>query len=158
MNSLSPRLRSPSGSRENPSTGAEARTRGRRGAIPPEDEFQGQEKPTEELVAAARRGLREIMDFAKLELEVEVSEGEGQLEIELSGPDRARLVEDRGNLLLAIQHLLPRLIRGYTGSARFRAAWTRRNFHASREAELEKLAEEAAQEVVIVSGPGLCRR
>jgi len=113
---------------------------------PPENEFQGQEEPTEELVAAARRGLREIMDFAKVELEVEVSEGDGQLEIELSGPDRARLVEDRGNLLLAIQHLLPRFIRGYTGSS-IPCRVDSENFHASREAELEKLAEAAAQEV-----------
>jgi len=110
-----------------------------------EDEFQAQE-PTGELMEAARRGLREILDFAKLDLESQVSEGEGQLEIELSGPDRDRLVEDRGNLLLAIQHLLPRLIRGYTGRS-IPCHVDSENFHASREVELRELAQEAAQEV-----------
>lgn len=110
-----------------------------------DDGFEGEE-PTPELMDAARRGLREIMDFAKLDLESEVTEGEGQLEIELSGPDRARLVEDRGNLLLAIQHLLPRFIRGYTGRS-IPCHVDSEDFHASREAELEKMAEEAAQEV-----------
>jgi spoIIIJ-associated protein len=118
---------------------------------PRESEFREEmepreEGPTEELVEAARRGLDEIMDFAKLDLEVQVSEGEEELEIELSGPDRDRLVEDRGNLLLAIQHLLPRLIRGYTGRS-MPCHVDSENFHASREAELEKLAVEAAQEV-----------
>jgi len=104
-------------------------------------------EPTEELVEAARRGLEEILGFAKLDLEVEVGKGEGQLEIELTGADRDRLVEDRGNLLLAIQHLLPRLIRGYTGSS-IPCHVDSQDFHASREIELKKMAEDAAQEVV----------
>lgn len=112
---------------------------------PDEDQFHAEE-PTEDLVEAAHRGLGEIMDFAKLDLEAQISKGEGQLEIELSGSDRARLVEDRGNLLLAIQHLLPRLIRGYTGRS-IPCHVDSEDFHASRAAELEKLAEEAAEEV-----------
>lgn len=102
---------------------------------------------TEEFVQAARRGLQEIMGFAKLDLEVEVGKGEGQLEIELTGVDRDRLVEDRGNLLLAIQHLLPRLIRGYTGRS-IPCHVDSQDFHASREIELKKMAEDAAQEVL----------
>lgn len=118
---------------------------------PEESELREEMEPreegsTEELVEAARRGLGEIMDFAKLDLEVRISKGEEELEIELSGPDRDRLVEDRGNLLLAIQHLLPRFIRGYTGRS-IPCHVDSENFHANREAELEKLAEEAAQEV-----------
>lgn len=110
-----------------------------------DDEFQ-EPVPTAELMDAARRGLQEIMVFAKLDLEVEVSEGEGQLDVELSGSDRDRIVEDRGNLLLSIQHLLPRLIRGYTGRS-IPCHVDSEGFHASREIELEKLAKEAAQEV-----------
>jgi spoIIIJ-associated protein len=113
---------------------------------PREGGFQAQE-PTPDLMDAARRGLEELMGFAKLDLVVEVSEGEGQIEIELTGPDRDRLVEDRGNLLLAIQHLLPRLIRGYTGRS-IPCHVDSEEFHAGREVELERLAKEAAEEVL----------
>lgn len=105
-----------------------------------------EDESMEDLIAAAHRGLQEIMGFAKLDLQVEVTEGEGQLEIELTGQDRDRLVEDRGNLLLSIQHLLPRLIRGYTGRS-IPCHVDSEQFHAGREVELRKLAEEAAQEV-----------
>ena len=116
------------------------------GPAPSEDDDVFAEEPTADLIEAAERGLREIMDFARLDLEAQVGKGDGQLEIELSGTDRARLVEDRGNLLLAIQHLLPRLIRGYTGRS-IPCHVDSEDFHATRAAELEKLAEEAAQEV-----------
>jgi spoIIIJ-associated protein len=102
---------------------------------------------TDELIEAARRGLDEIMRLATLDLEVEVTEGDGQLEIELSGADRDRLIEDRGNLLLSIQHLLPRLIRGFAGRS-IPCHVDSEDFHATREVELRKLAEEAAQEVL----------
>jgi spoIIIJ-associated protein len=110
------------------------------------DEEELPEVSTEEMMEAARRGLKDIMSFAKLELDIQVTEGEDQLEIELSGTDRERLVEDRGNLLLAIQHLLPRLIRGYTGRS-IPCHVDSEEFHAGREIELRKLAEEAAKEV-----------
>lgn len=100
----------------------------------------------EELIEAAGRGLKEILAFSKLDLGYEVTEGEGQLEIELRGPDRARLLEDRGNLILSIQHLLPRLVRGYTGRS-IPCHVDSENYHESRRAELKELAEEAANEV-----------
>lgn len=105
-----------------------------------------EEASIEDLMAAAQRGLKDITAFAKLDLDVEVTQGEDQLEIELSGTDRDRLIEDRGNLLLAIQHLLPRLIRGYTGRS-IPCHVDSEEFHAGREVELRKLAEDAAQEV-----------
>ena len=113
----------------------------------PEDDEMGEPVSIEELMDAARRGLQEIMGFAKLDVVADIREGDEQLEIELSGPDRDRLVEDRGNLLLAIQHLLPRLIRGYTGSS-IPCQVDSEDFHATRAVELEKMAREAAQEVV----------
>jgi len=102
--------------------------------------------PTSELAEAARKGLEEILAFGRLYLESEIVEGEDQLDIELQGPDQDQLLEDRGNLLLAIQHLLPRLIRGYTGHT-IPCHVDSGNFHAAREAELRELAEEAAHEV-----------
>lgn len=100
----------------------------------------------EELIEAAQRGLQEILTFAKLDLEFDVSEGEEELEIELFGPDRARLLEDRGNLILSIQHLLPRLVRGYTGRS-IPCHVDSENYHETRREELRELAEEAAAEV-----------
>lgn len=99
-----------------------------------------------ELAQAAGRGLEEILAFAGLDLETEIVEGDGQLDIELQGPDQEHLLEDRGNLLLAIQHMLPRLIRGYTGHT-IPCHVDSGNFHATREAELREMAEEAAREV-----------
>ena len=100
----------------------------------------------EEMIEAAERGLDEILAFAKLNLEHEVTEGEDQLDVELHGPDRDRLLEDRGNLILSIQHLLPRLIRGYTGRS-LPCHVDSENYHETRRAELKQLAEEAAEEV-----------
>ena len=100
----------------------------------------------EEFIEAAGRGLKEILAFSKLDLGYEVTEGEGQLEIELRGPDRARLLEDRGNLILSIQHRLPRLVRGYTGRS-IPCHVDSENYHESRRAELKELAAEAATEV-----------
>jgi len=106
----------------------------------------GDDEDVEELIEAAGRGLKEVLAFTKLDLGYEVTEGEGQLEIELRGPDRARLLEDRGNLILSIQHLLPRLVRGYTGRS-IPCHVDSENYHENRRVELKELAEEAANEV-----------
>ena len=100
----------------------------------------------EALVEAAGEALEEIFEVADLELEYEVSAGDGRLEIELSGDDEEALLEDRGSLLLAIQHLLPRLVRGLCG----RTAPCRvdcDDFLARNERELEELALKVAREV-----------
>ena len=119
-----------------------------------EDEDNGWEEEAEpfsaetvdNLMEAARRGLQEMLAFARLDLEYEVSKGDGQLEIELRGPDRDRLLEERGNLILSIQHLLPRLVRGYSGRS-IPCHVDSENFHESRRVDLQELAEEAATEV-----------
>jgi len=113
---------------------------------PSTDRALRDEEDLDELMDGARRGLQDILEFASLNLESEVTAGDGQLEIELWGPDRDRLLEDRGNLLLAIQHLLPRLIRGFTGRS-IPCHVDSENFHETREEELRELAEEAASEV-----------
>ena len=110
----------------------------------PETDFADDD--VEELIEAAQRGLEEILAFTKLDLEFEVNEGEDELEIELYGPDRARLLEDRGNLILSIQHLLPRFIRGYTGRS-IPCHVDSENYHETRREELKELAEEVAAEV-----------
>lgn len=97
-------------------------------------------------IEAAQKALEDIFALASLDLEATISETEGELEIELRGVSEATLLEDRGSLLLAIQHLLPRLIRGHLGTAvpcRVDAG----NFHEEREEELRGLAHSVAQKV-----------
>jgi spoIIIJ-associated protein len=101
---------------------------------------------TGELADAARQALQEILQMAALDLESSVRQGDEQLEIELWGTDQEKLLEDRGNLLLAIQHLMPRVIRGISGeSTPCRVDCD--NFHASRQEDLEGLARMVAAEV-----------
>ncbi len=106
----------------------------------------GEEAPEADLIEAAKAGLEDLLEFAQLEITSTVEQGEGELEIELTGPHRERLIEDRGNLLLSIQHLMPRLIRGRAGRS-IPCHVDSENFHESREVELRRLAEEAAAEV-----------
>lgn len=101
---------------------------------------------TGKLADAARQGLEEILQTAALDLESAVRQGDEQLEIELWGTDQDRLLEDRGDLLLAIQHLMPRVIRGLSGqSSPCRVDCE--GFHAKRQEELEGLARMVAADV-----------
>lgn len=101
---------------------------------------------TGKLAEAARQGLQEILQMAALDLESSVRQGDEQLEIELWGSDQEKLLEDRGNVLLAIQHLMPRVIRGLSGQST-PCRVDCENFHASRQEELEELARMVAGDV-----------
>ncbi len=95
---------------------------------------------------AAGKALALILDLAGLELESEILQGEEELLVELWGSDQEILLRDRGRLLLAIQHLLPRAIRGLIG----RSVGCRvdsDDFHMIREERLRDLAQRAADEV-----------
>ena len=67
------------------------------------------EADVEERVAA-ERWTTALLELAGLELVPRVRQGDGQLEVHLSGADAEWLAEDDGEILLAIQHLLPRLM------------------------------------------------
>lgn len=101
---------------------------------------------TGEMAEAARQAVADLLEVAGLELEAEILQGDGQLEIELSGPGQEELIADRGSLLLAIQHLLPRTIRGLTGRS-MPCRVDSGNFHQMQEQGLEKLAHKVAEEV-----------
>ncbi len=100
----------------------------------------------QDAVEAAEEGLRRLLCLGDLELAAEIQTTADGLEIELSGESEDLLFEDRGRLLLAIQHLLPRTIRGLTGvsvSCRVDSD----NFHEIRAEQLRVLAQDAAAEV-----------
>jgi spoIIIJ-associated protein len=95
---------------------------------------------------AATKALERIFKLGELNLRAEVLQGEDRLEIEVWGEDQEQLLEDRGRLLLAVEHLLPRLIRGFTGeSSPCRVDCD--NFHEIRAEQLRDMAQRAASEV-----------
>ncbi len=102
--------------------------------------------PDLDTVEAARDGMERILEVTGLELESRVEPAEELVGVELRGADQELLVAQRGKLLLSIQHLLPRVIRGLAG----RTAPCRvdsANFHDNRQRRLEELAERSASEV-----------
>ena len=87
-----------------------------------------------------------LVQMADLEVRAEVFEGEDQLVVELVGEDQSRLVSSEGRLLLAVQHLLPRMIHGLTGEMS-PCRVDSHGFRDRRVASLERLARRAADEV-----------
>jgi spoIIIJ-associated protein len=87
-----------------------------------------------------------LLDFVDVESEADLFRDGERLEVELYGPDDRVLLEDDGQLLLAIEHLLPRMIRGLYGDAmpvRVDCA----DFHFEREVRLREVARRTADEV-----------
>lgn len=101
---------------------------------------------TGEMAEAAAKALELLLGVAGLELESAILEGEDHLAVELWGRDQEALLEDRGKLLLAIQHLLPRAIRGVAGRS-VACRVDSDNFHEIRQERLRDLAQQAAAEV-----------
>lgn len=98
------------------------------------------------LADAARKAAQQLLDTADLDAEFEVLQGDERLEIEFWGADQDVLLRDRGRVLLAIQHLLPRLIRGQAGDSTA-VRVDSDNFHEIREERLRDLAQRVAAEV-----------
>lgn len=96
-------------------------------------------------VLAFEKAIELILDVMDLDIEFSVSEGEVYL-VEFSGEDRDRLVADEGRALKAIEHILPRIVRGMVGEA-LPCRVDCEEFQASREQELIELAKKAAEEV-----------
>lgn len=101
---------------------------------------------TGEMAEAAAEALELLLRVAGLELESAILQGEDHLAVELWGRDQEALLDDRGKLLLAIQHLLPRAIRGVAGRS-VACRVDSDNFHEIRQERLRDLAQQAAAEV-----------
>lgn len=95
-------------------------------------------------LAALERAVEEVSALLGVRLDASIRrEGEG-FEIDLSGPEE--LVEDSGKMLDAIEHLLPRMIRGLIGQG-IPCRVDCRGFRAEHERRLTRLAEEVADAV-----------
>jgi spoIIIJ-associated protein len=95
---------------------------------------------------AAKEAINHLLALGKLEVSAEVLQGEEGFEIEVWGLDEELLLEDRGRLLLSMQHLLPRLIRGLTQET-VPCRVDCDNFQEIRTEQLRVLAQRAAAEV-----------
>ena len=96
---------------------------------------------------AAVDALHRILALASLELDYEILQGEeDEPLVELWGTDQKILLRDRGRLLLAVQHLMPRVIRGLIGRSVV-CKVDSDDFHMIREERLRDLAQRAADDV-----------
>jgi predicted RNA-binding protein Jag len=107
------------------------------------DRFPAAEGPAAEAAATAAALLIRI---AGLDLEPAVYQGEDRLEVDLSGADVDWCFADDGEFVLAVEHLLPRMIRTLSGEA-VAVRVDCENFHEIREERLRSLAQRVAGEV-----------
>ena len=95
---------------------------------------------------AAAKATELLLRIAGLDLAPRVLQGEDRLEVDLAGEDVDWCFADDGELVLAIEHLLPRLIRSLSGEpALVRVDCD--NFQEIREERLRSLAQRMAEEV-----------
>lgn len=95
---------------------------------------------------AAAKGIELLLRMAGLDLTPHIYQGEERLEIDLVGPDTDWCFADDGELLMSIEHLLPRIIRSLSGEAVL-CRVDCDNFHEIREERLRSLAQKVADEV-----------
>ncbi len=117
-------------------------------ALPEQPRSVGERYPAAEgpQAAAAARGVELLLRVAGLDLTPRIYQGEERLEIDLVGSDTDWCFADDGELLMAIEHLLPRIIRSIAGeSVLCRVDCD--NFHEIREERLRSLAQKVADEV-----------
>jgi spoIIIJ-associated protein len=95
---------------------------------------------------AAAKGVALLLQIAGLSLTPHIYQGEERLEIDLVGTDVDWCFADDGELLMAMEHLLPRIIRTLSGEAVL-CRVDCDNFHEIREERLRSLAQKAADEV-----------
>jgi len=98
------------------------------------------------MAEAAAKGVELLLRIAGLELTPRILQGEDRLEVDLSGPDVDWCFADDGEFVLAVEHLLPRLIRSLCGEMTL-VRVDCDNFQEIREERLRSLAQQVAEEV-----------
>ena len=96
---------------------------------------------------AAEKATGILLRIAGLELEPKIFQGEERLEVDLSGGDVDWCFADDGEILMAFEHLLPRMIRTLSGGEPTAVRVDCDNFHEIREERLRSLAQGVAEEV-----------
>lgn len=120
--------------------------------VPGEDaavpvEAEAPEQTSGDVVPIAHAALDQLLDLADLEVSAEIVLAGERLEIEIEGVDEELLVEDEGQVLLALQHLLPRVMYGQLGRI-IPCRLDSRGYQDKKEARLRGLARRVAEEVV----------
>ncbi len=110
-------------------------------------EAEAPEETSEEVLSIAHAALDQLLDLADLEVSAEIVLAGERLEIEIEGVDEELLVEDEGQVLLALQHLLPRVMYGQVGRI-VPCRLDSRGYQDKKEARLRGLARRVAEEVV----------
>ncbi|HEY4573620.1 MAG TPA: R3H domain-containing nucleic acid-binding protein, partial [Thermoanaerobaculia bacterium] len=99
------------------------------------------------LAEAAAKAAGLLVRIAGLDLAPRVFQGEERLEVDLSGDDVDWCFADDGEVLMALEHLLPRMIRSLSGGETTAVRVDCDNFHEIREERLRSLAQRVAEEV-----------
>lgn len=95
---------------------------------------------------AAAKAAALVLRITGLDLTPRVLQGEDRLEVDLAGEDVDWCFADDGEIVMAIEHLLPRMIRSLSGEpALVRVDCD--NFQEIREERLRSLAQRMAEEV-----------
>lgn len=122
-------------------------------APPPEQdatesvEAEASEQSSEEVLSIAHAALKQLLELADLEVSAEIVLTDERLEVEIEGVDEELLVEDEGQVLLALQHLLPRVMYGQIGRI-IPCRLDSGGYQRKKEERLRGLARRVAEEVV----------
>ncbi len=115
---------------------------------PDEDDTEDAEEPdADELLEIARDGLQQLLELADLEVSAEFVLVGDRIEVELEGVDREVLLEEDGQVILALQHLLPRVMYGELGRI-VPCRLDSGGYLQQKEDRLRGLARRVAEEVV----------
>ena len=116
-----------------------------------QEEAERPVQDSEEILEIAPRALRQLLELADLEVSADMVLADGRLEVEIEGVDQELLVEDEGQVLLALQHLLPRVMYGELGRI-VPCHLDSGGYQRRKEERLRGLARRVADEVVARGG------
>lgn len=105
-----------------------------------------------ETCTQAQEFLNDVFDGINCELQASVGETSGGCLLNIDGPDNSLLLNEGGELLEALQHLLNQVF-GRQLPKGERIVCDVENFRATREAELRAMARHAAERVRSTSVP-----
>jgi len=121
-------------------------TRQKNDARDDDDADSGDDDYDDDELTPAEEAVDILVTVTGLDLDWEIEETADRVEVSLEGPDSDLLLREHGKSLFAIEHLLPKVIRGISGEKVF-CQVDSQGFRENRRQELEDLALSAAEEV-----------